>query len=108
MQTRRRSSEGPPVCLGPFLSFPFFSGPHPSFLWQKTKKQPEPPQRAFPLDRATKFIFFLGTEKKEVTRQEAYTDVQFKEGARVAVVSDETGMVLEVRIGSPSKEVEKK
>ena len=35
-------------------------------------------------------------------------DVQFKEGARVAVVSDDTGKVLEVRIGSPSKEVEKK
>jgi hypothetical protein len=77
-------------------------------LLKATNKKPGPPQREFPLDRATKFIFFAGTQKKEVTRQHAYKNAQFKEGARIAVVSDETGKVLEVRIGSLSNGQERR
>ena len=84
------------------------SGHRLTVLLKETNKKPDPPQRQFPLDRATKFIFFAGTVKKVVRRQQAYKDVQFKEGAQVAVVSDETGKVLEVRIGSPSKESREK
>lgn len=84
------------------------SGHRITVLLKETKKKVEPLEREFPLDPTTKFIFFLGTQKKEVTRLEAYKNVQFKEGARVTVVSDRRGRALEVRIGSPSKEVEKK
>jgi hypothetical protein len=77
-------------------------------LLKERKAKPEPPQREFTLGAATRFVFLTGAKKTEVTRQEAYKHEQLKEGARVAVVTDGVGRATEVRVGTPTKEPEKK
>ncbi len=66
---------------------------------KEKRKRTMPDQREFPLDATTKFIFFEGAGKKEITRKEAYKHEQFKEGVPVTVICDSTDKVREVWIG---------
>src|SRR5262249_27381100 len=55
----------------------------------------EPPDRQFILRKDTKFVFYSGAGKKQkaASRLEAYKNEDFKEGARVTVVTDGPGKV---------------
>jgi hypothetical protein len=65
------------------------------------KKKQEPRQMEFQLGESTRFIFFAGPGGKVATRTEAYKNPQFKEGARVTIVSDGRGRATEVSVGKP-------
>lgn len=69
----------------------------------KNKDKKPPADREFAVGPATKFIFYPGAEKKEVTGKDVFKVEQLKEGAAVMVFSDGKGNATEVRVGMPPK-----
>jgi hypothetical protein len=62
-----------------------------------------PPDRQFQLPESTRFVFYSGSGKKEMSRKEAYANKELKEGARVSVFTDREGKAAEVRVGTPPR-----
>ena len=76
----------------------------------KGKKGTEPTDKEFKVHDATKVtVFSEGQEKpKQLTGKEGLKDTEIKEGAKVAVVTDDAGKVVQIRVNQPKKKKENK
>jgi hypothetical protein len=71
------------------------------------KNKKESADKEFKIGDATKITVFAGDAKQDLTGPAGLKNEQFKEGAVVGIISDESGKVLEVRIGTPKKKKDK-
>ncbi len=69
----------------------------------KGKKGTEPTDKEFKVDDTTKVtVFAEGQEKpKQLTGKTGLKEAQIKEGTPVAVVTDDTGKVVQIRVNPP-------
>jgi hypothetical protein len=67
------------------------------------KKKDQTEDKDFKVEEATKFVIFVGEDKKEASGKDGLKNENVKEGAKIAVVSDEDGKVTQIRIGTPPK-----
>ena len=71
----------------------------------KGKAGAEPTTKEFKVDEATKVSVYSEGQQKptELTGKAGLKDPQVKEGATVAVVTDDTGKVVRIRVNQPKK-----
>jgi hypothetical protein len=69
----------------------------------KAKNDPAGKDMEFKVEDTTKVTVYAGEDKKELAGKEGLKNEQFKEGAKVTVVLDDSKKVTEVRIGTPAK-----
>jgi hypothetical protein len=72
------------------------------------KNKRESADKEFKVGDTTKITVVAGENKVELTGKDGLKNEQFKEGTPVAILTDESGKVTEVRIGTGRKKKENK